>query len=210
MTIQLPLHKTQRSPVGDLSIEGQAAPSTPLSGSSHVGAGLLDGNRHHHGERDRLGARSLRVGDLAKRTGKTVRALHLYEEHGLLTPAQRSSGGYRLYSRDAEVRVRWIEKLQQMGFSLTDIKQIVHDVERSKNAPDAMQRVQDLFREKLADTREQLRRLSALEGELEASLTYLETCDGCQTDELLGACGECARHDCGHKTPELVLGFRVY
>jgi len=73
-----------------------------------------------------------------------------------------------------------------------------------------MQRVQDLFREKLDDTREQLRRLSALEGELTASLTYLETCDSCETEELLGACAACARHDCQHKTPELVLGFRVH
>jgi len=212
MTVQLPLHKTQRAVAMDPSLEGHGASGTPVSESGRVGAGLLSSDRLGGGaERtDRLGARSLRVGDLAKRTGKTVRALHLYEEHGLLTPAQRSSGGYRLYSRDAEVRVRWIEKLQQMGFSLTDIKQIVQDVERSKNAPDAMQRVQDLFREKLDDTREQLRRLSALENELEASLTYLETCDGCQTDALLVACSECARHDCGHKTPELVLGFRVY
>jgi DNA-binding transcriptional MerR regulator len=168
------------------------------------------GEQGHQGKGGKLLSRPLKVGELARLSGKTVRALHLYEEHGLLTPAQRSSGGYRLYSRDAEVRVRWIEKLQQMGFSLTDIKQIVQDVEHSKNAPDAMQRVQDLFREKLDDTREQLRRLRSLEGELEASLTYLETCDGCQTEELLGACAECARHDCGHKTPELVLGFRVY
>jgi len=226
MTIQLPLHKTQRSLAGEPSLlrshaeeprtstEGHPASGTPSADPSRAGVGLLGAGAERGGivgERtDRLGARSLRVGDLAKRTGKTVRALHLYEEHGLLTPAQRSSGGYRLYSRDAEVRVRWIEKLQQMGFSLTDIKQIVQDVEHSKNAPDAMQRVQDLFREKLDDTREQLRRLRALEGELEASLTYLETCDGCQTEELLGACAECARHDCGHKTPELVLGFRVY
>ncbi len=156
------------------------------------------------------GLRTLRVGDLARRTGKTVRALHLYEEHGLLTPMQRSSGGYRLYTRDAELRVRWIEKLQQMGFSLTDIKQIAHDVERSKSAPDAMQRVQDLFREKLEDTREQLRRLQALEGELQASLAYLETCDQCETEELLGACATCSLHDCDHKAPELVLGFRVH
>jgi len=95
------------------------------------------------------------------------------------------------------------------GFSLTDIKQIVQDVEQSKNAPDAMQRVQDLYREKLADTREQLRRLRALEDELEASLTYLEACDSCETEELLGACSCCKRHDCNHKAPELVLGFRV-
>ena len=160
--------------------------------------------------RERGVTRTLRVGDLAKRTGKTVRALHLYEELGLLAPAQRSSGGYRLYTRDAEVRVRWIDKLQQMGFSLPDIKQIVQDVEQSRRAPVAMQRVQDLFREKLEETREQLRRLSALESELTASLTYLETCDGCETDELLGACAGCARHDCDHKTPELVLGFRVH
>jgi DNA-binding transcriptional MerR regulator len=206
MTIQLPLHKKQ------LALAAETPPQAPVDGhgvrdASGLGASASDPTR---GASERLGARALRVGDLAKRTGKTVRALHLYEEHGLLTPTQRSNGGYRLYSRDAEVRVRWIEKLQQMGFSLTDIKQIVQDVEHSKNAPDAMQRVQDLFREKLADTREQLRRLTALEGELEASLTYLETCDGCETEELLGACAVCARHDCGHKAPELVLGFRVY
>ena len=41
----------------------------------------------------------LKVGELAKRTGKTVRAIHLYEELGLLAPAVRSKGGFRLYSR---------------------------------------------------------------------------------------------------------------
>jgi len=150
------------------------------------------------------------VGDLAKRTGKTVRALHLYEEHGLLAPAERSTGGYRLYTRESELRVRWIDKLQQMGFSLTDIKQIVRDVERSTNAPHAMQRVQDLFREKLDETREQLKRLSALESELTASLAYLVTCDSCDSEELLGACTSCARHECEHKTPDLVAGFRAH
>ena len=40
----------------------------------------------------------LKVGELARRTGKTARAIHLYEELGLLTPAVRSKGGFRLYS----------------------------------------------------------------------------------------------------------------
>ena len=190
MSTPLPLHKDRTA----LPLHKEERAEGPQAGAA----------------RERTGSRTLRVGDLAKRTGKTVRALHLYEEHGLLAPAQRSSGGYRLYNRDSELRVRWIDKLQQMGFSLTDIKQIVQDVERSRNAPDAMQRVQDLFREKLEETREQLRRLSSLESELQASLAYLETCDSCETEELLGACGACARHDCDHKTPELVLGFRVH
>jgi MerR family copper efflux transcriptional regulator len=155
-------------------------------------------------------ATNLRVGDLAKRTGKTVRALHLYEEHGLLAPTQRSTGGYRLYNRESELRVRWIDKLQQMGFSLTDIKQIVHDVDQSRSAPDAMTRVKGLFREKLQETRDQLRRLQALEAELDASLNYLETCNTCETEELLSACTVCARHECDHRTPDLVAGFRVH
>ncbi|HEU5074349.1 MAG TPA: MerR family DNA-binding transcriptional regulator, partial [Polyangiaceae bacterium] len=48
----------------------------------------------------------MQVGELAKATGKTVRAIHLYEELGLLRPANRSKGRYRLFSADAELRVR--------------------------------------------------------------------------------------------------------
>ena len=53
----------------------------------------------------------LRVGELAKRTGKTVRAVHLYEELGLLAPAVRSKGGFRLYPGKAVKRIDWIQKL---------------------------------------------------------------------------------------------------
>src|SRR6516225_8505472 len=50
----------------------------------------------------------MQIGDLARETGKTVRAIHLYEELGLLTPAARSKGRFRLYGREALVRIRWI------------------------------------------------------------------------------------------------------
>src|SRR6185437_705066 len=63
----------------------------------------------------------MQIGDLARETGKTVRAIHLYEELGLLAPAARSKGRFRLYTREALTRIRWIGKLQEMGFSLTDI-----------------------------------------------------------------------------------------
>ena len=57
----------------------------------------------------------LRVGDLARRTNKTVRAIHLYEELGLLLPATRTSGGFRLYDPTAVDRVKWIDMLHGMG-----------------------------------------------------------------------------------------------
>ncbi|HEY1099321.1 MAG TPA: MerR family transcriptional regulator, partial [Myxococcota bacterium] len=61
------------------------------------------------------GPRTLRIGDLAKATDKTQRALRLYEELGLLTCGERTSGGFRLYGPEAIDRVHWIGKLQELG-----------------------------------------------------------------------------------------------
>src|SRR5262245_44283821 len=69
----------------------------------------------------------LRIGDLARLSGKTVRAIHLYEELGLLRPATRSSGGFRLYEPGAVERVRWIDLLHGMGFSLQEMGQLLRD-----------------------------------------------------------------------------------
>src|SRR5271165_894300 len=112
----------------------------------------------------------MQIGDLARETGKTVRAIHLYEELGLLTPAARSKGRFRLYGRDALVRIRWISRLQEMGFSLGDIRTVVHEWELMESAPGAMKRMRQVYARKLEETREQKRRIEALEHELEASL----------------------------------------
>jgi MerR family transcriptional regulator, copper efflux regulator len=151
----------------------------------------------------------MQIGDLARETGKTVRAIHLYEELGLLAPAARSKGRFRLYGRDALMRIRWIGKLQGMGFSLGDIQTIVREWELIESAPGAMKRMREVYARKLEDTREQKRRLEALEHELEASLSYLDTCDVCDPQRLLSACDCCDLHDKEVDVPELVLGFRA-
>src|SRR5262245_39624200 len=118
----------------------------------------------------------LQVGDLAKAVSKTVRAIHLYEELGLIKPASRSAGGYRLYTAEAIERVRWIGKLQDMGFSLTDVQGFVRQWEDASSGPEGMRRVRAVFEAKLAETRETVAKLTALEKDLEASLTYLDGC----------------------------------
>lgn len=151
--------------------------------------------------------RTLRVGDLAREAGKTVRALHLYEELGLLVPVERSKGGYRLYDAEAVTRVRWIGKLQEMGFSLHDIQAITRQWGSSGSAPGAMAKVEQLLTDKLAHTREQLARLQQLEGELQASLDYLRTCPSCDPHEIVEACSACERHEEHEHAPDLVAGF---
>jgi len=151
----------------------------------------------------------MQIGDLAGESGKTVRALHLYEELGLLRPAARSKGRFRLYGRDALVRVRWIGKMQDLGFSLTDIQGIVKEWEELGSAPRAMVRMREAYRRKLDETRGQIRKLAELAHEVEASLHYLDTCEVCDPDRLLSACSNCDLHECGEQPPELVAGFHV-
>lgn len=67
----------------------------------------------------------LRVGDLARRTGLTVRTLHHYDEIGLLTPSGRSEAGYRLYSQADVQRLHGIQTMRQMGLALSDIGELL-------------------------------------------------------------------------------------
>jgi len=68
-----------------------------------------------------MSADMLRVGEVARRAGLSVRTLHHYEQLGLITPAQRTSSGHRLYGEDAVVRLRKIVALKQLGMSLEEI-----------------------------------------------------------------------------------------
>src|SRR5215471_2603155 len=120
-------------------------------------------------------SKPLRVGELAKLTGKTVRALHLYEELGLLQPVHRSKGGFLLYSPSAVKRVEWIQKLQDAGFSLHQLQELLHGVTEQGNVASlAMERVRQVFADRLAETRAQIGKLTQLEQDLVASLAYLE------------------------------------
>jgi len=64
----------------------------------------------------------LKVGDLARRTGLTVRALHHYDEVGLLKPSLRTESGHRLYTAGDVGRLQQILSLRQIGFSLDEIR----------------------------------------------------------------------------------------
>ena len=149
----------------------------------------------------------LRVGDLARLTGKTVRAIHLYEELDLLRPATRSSGGFRLYERGAVERVRWIGMLHGLGFSLQEMHDVLEDWWRSDLGPEAMQRLRALFQKKLEQTKAEIERQIHLEKELRQGLAYLETCKVCPTHESVRGCVTCAQDHGMEHEPALLAGI---
>ena len=64
-----------------------------------------------------------KVGELARRTGLSVRTLHYYDEIGVLSASQRTDGGHRLYTAGDVVRLQQIKSLRQLGFSLREIRE---------------------------------------------------------------------------------------
>ena len=141
----------------------------------------------------------LRVGDLAKRTGVTVRAIHHYEALGLIEPVARSKGHYRLFAADTPVRIRWINKLKSLGLSLSDIRSLVQERQGTESARRAAAALRTTYQEKLVEVRERLGELRALEAELESSLTYLDACGtGCTPRLVPTDCAQCERQSEAH------------
>jgi DNA-binding transcriptional MerR regulator len=70
----------------------------------------------------------LRIQAVADQVGLTPRSIRYYEEMGLVKPAARSDGAYRLYDADDVARLQFIKALRdETGFSLAEIGQLLED-----------------------------------------------------------------------------------
>lgn len=181
----------------------------PLSQAPELGP-LLQPPDTGRGDGEGEAPARLKIGDLARLTGRSVRALRLYEELRLLHPDERTHGGFRVYGKAAVLRVRWIGKLQDLGFTLNAIQDLVGMANPAASGSDAVRRVRACFEEKLLEVRQQAEKLRALEQELVCSLEYLATCQSCPRAPAAAVCRECAEpgHDAAH-TPGLVDGIRA-
>jgi DNA-binding transcriptional MerR regulator len=64
----------------------------------------------------------MKIGEVAKETGASLRTVRYYEELRLITPTSRSKGGFRLYTERTLSRIRLIQSLQELDLSLKQIK----------------------------------------------------------------------------------------
>lgn len=120
-----------------------------------------------------------KVGELARRTGLTVRTLHHYDRIGLLRPSARSSAGYRLYGEQDIARLQQILSLRQLGFTLEQIRELL---DRRGGDGASHLHVLELH---LARLREQIRRQQLLCGRLERIAERLRAAEEVSAEELI-------------------------
>lgn len=126
-------------------------------------------------DRPAVGARLLRIQEAAAEAGLTPRSVRYYEEMGLLHPAARSEGDYRLYDESDLDRLRFIKGLRDdAGFSLAEISRLLEDEDARERdhaayhaTADQVERVR-LLRERVASFERQMQTLRTKIGRLQA------------------------------------------
>ncbi|MEV0235518.1 MerR family transcriptional regulator [Nonomuraea sp. NPDC050786] len=73
------------------------------------------------------------IGELARRTGLTVKTIRFYSDQGIVPPADRSPAGYRRYDADAVARLELVRTLRDLGIDLPTIRRVV---EREASLPE--------------------------------------------------------------------------
>ena len=124
---------------------------------------------------------ALKVGELARRTGLTVRTLHHYDAVGLLKPSGHSESGYRLYTAADLARLQQVRSLRQLGFSLEEIRECLDGPDFSPV---------EVIELHLGRLREQIQMQQKVEERLEKLAIHLRAAGTVSADEFLGAIEE--------------------
>jgi len=120
----------------------------------------------------------IKIGELAKQTGISIRTLHYYDEIGLLSPSHRTESGHRLYIERDIIRLQQIMSLRQLGFSLQEIRECL------ENSAFSLQQVIDLHRTRL---REQIVLLNTLLNRLDAIAKEFQMTQSFTVEHLMQA-----------------------
>src|SRR6188768_2190447 len=65
------------------------------------------------------------IGELARRTGLTVKAIRYYSDLGIVPPSGRTPAGYRRFPADAVARLDLVRTLRDLGLDLATIRKVV-------------------------------------------------------------------------------------
>lgn len=131
----------------------------------------------------------LTIGELARAANVPTSTVRYYERVGLLEPAGRTDGNYRVYGEAALERLQFIRAAQATGFTLDDITSLLP---LHAGAPSACKKVQALIRERLAELGKRMDDLRRVERVLKSALVECQKAETSGHCETLGKLAKCA------------------
>jgi DNA-binding transcriptional MerR regulator len=113
----------------------------------------------------------IQIGKVSEQTGLSIDAIRFYEKQRLLDRPLRTEGGFRLFKPQDIERIQFIQRAQQLGFSLPEIRELLI---LQGGDGQACSHVRDLLRAKVAAVRHKIAELGVLEEQLTKSLRKCE------------------------------------
>ncbi len=109
---------------------------------------------------------TMHIGELAERTGLSLRTLRHYDDVGLVSASARTEGGFRLYTQDDYDRLILIRRMKPLGFSLEEMAELLRVIDAMDTAPDDVTRaILDGFITDAAERRTKLQQQLAMADE---------------------------------------------
>ena len=128
----------------------------------------------------------MKIGELAEQAGVSVQAVRYYERRGLLPAPDRTTSGYREYDGSDVLRLSFIRRAKDLGFTLTEVHELLDlSVRPGTTADDVRLRAQ----RKLASTRSKIRDLRSISAALERVVSTCDAHGSPETCALMHALG---------------------
>ena len=116
----------------------------------------------------------MRIGELAERAGVTPRTIRYYESLGLLGVPQREGSGFRHYDEDALARLKKIEFLKNINFSLDEIAAVIPLYFSEPTGLQGKQKILDIMQQHLRETDDKIGSLQQFRAELVAGIARMQ------------------------------------
>lgn len=123
----------------------------------------------------------MQIGEVADRTGLSLRTIRYYEEVGLVVPSARSQGGFRLYTEPDVDRLQVVKRMKPLGFQLEEMRELLSildalsalddDDDRDKHL-DRLAQFHTTAEQRCEELRAQLRIAEDFAGSLRAHLPH--------------------------------------
>jgi MerR family Zn(II)-responsive transcriptional regulator of zntA len=135
--------------------------------------------------------RLMRIGDLARRAGTTMRTIRYYEQLGLIAPAARTRGGFRLYEEDELRKLRLIKNLQLVETPLSQVKAFFDERRRGRVASDIAAGLSGLLEQQLRGVEQRIAQFGAMAASLRETIEILRCCSACSLEPGPEVCPRC-------------------
>lgn len=133
----------------------------------------------------------MRIGDLAKRAGTTMRTIRYYEQLGLIAPASRTKGGFRLYANEELRKLRLIKNLQLLDIPLAQVKAFFDQRHTGRVASDIAPAIKGLLQQQLCEMEKRIARYWAMQQSVRETIEILDSCAACSLEPGPEVCPRC-------------------